>query len=308
MGEFSAEWLALRESADARARSARLVERLGDWLARGPRPVTDPSAPLPVLDLGCGTGANLRYLAPRLAASPTGRQRWTCVDRDPELLAALCRETATWAERRGLEPSVDGDRLEIRGHGVDWQIRTLCSDLARVEDAPPIEQGTLVAASALLDLVSEDWLLGLLRTCAAARAPMLLTLSYDGRVSLEPPHLLDGVVIGLFNAHQLRDKGMGPALGPCAPSRLVRLAALLGLSVQLDASDWHLQPEETRIQNALTDGWAAAALEQTAETDGTLVSRWGVGIGEWREARLAQIAAGRSYMRVGHRDALLLPR
>jgi hypothetical protein len=31
-------------------------------------------------------------------------------------------------------------------------------------------------------------------------------------------------------------------------------------------------------------------------------------IGEWREVRLAQIAAGRSHMRVGHRDALLLPR
>ncbi len=308
MGDFSADWLHLREPADARARSIALVERLVDWLSGPPRPAGEPAGSLALLDLGCGTGANLRYLAPRLAASLTGPQRWTCLDRDPALLAALCRKTGSWAERQGLAPSADGEGLEIRGPGLDWRIRTLGYDLAQGTDALPIDRGTLVVASALLDLVPEDWLLGLLRTCAAAGAPMLLTLTYDGRVSLEPPHPLDGVAIGLVNAHQLRDKGMGPALGPVAPLRLARLADRLGFDVRIDDSDWELQPEETGIQAAMMDGWAAAALEQTSETGGTLVRRWRMAIGEWREARLAQIAAGRSRMRVGHRDALLLPR
>ncbi len=308
MGDFSADWLALREPADARARSISLVERLVDWLSGTLRLTGESAVSLAVLDLGCGTGANLRYLAPRLAASLTGPQRWTCIDRDPALLAALCRETEPWAERQGLVPSTDGEGLEIRGPGVDWQIRTLGYDLAKGIEALPIDRGTLVVASALLDLVSEEWLLGLLGTCAAASAPMLLTLTYDGRVAMEPPHPLDGVAIGLVNAHQLRDKGTGPALGPGAPLRLACLAARFGFDVRLDDSDWELQPDETRIQAALVEGWAAAALEQTAETDSTLVGRWTMAIGEWREARLAQIAAGRSHMRVGHRDALLLPR
>jgi len=96
MGDFSADWLALREPADSRARSAALVRQLAD------RFVESPNAPgttrLRVLDLGCGTGANLRYLAPRLAPSLGGRrwvtQDWTCVDRNLGLLADLPRRTA----------------------------------------------------------------------------------------------------------------------------------------------------------------------------------------------------------------------
>ncbi|MHA6785020.1 class I SAM-dependent methyltransferase [Pseudonocardia saturnea] len=61
------DWLALREPADAAARSAGL---LGDL------------APAVVHDLGCGTGSMLRWLAPRL---PTP-QHWVLHDRDTALL------------------------------------------------------------------------------------------------------------------------------------------------------------------------------------------------------------------------------
>ncbi|MGD8498218.1 MAG: class I SAM-dependent methyltransferase, partial [Chromatiales bacterium] len=57
MSGFSPDWLALREPLDARARSAALVDRLRAQAPRGPRRI---------LDLGSGTGSNLRYLAPRL--------------------------------------------------------------------------------------------------------------------------------------------------------------------------------------------------------------------------------------------------
>lgn len=280
MGDFSAAWLALREPADTRARRAALVGRLTDWLVR-----TRPPR-LEVLDLGCGSGANLRYLAPRLAARLGVRQDWICVDRDPELLAALQRE---------LEPSAPRD----------WQVRTLRLDLARGVPALPIAPGTLTVASALLDLVSEPWLRALLQTGAAAHSPMLLTLSYDGRATLKPQHPLDGIAIALANAHQLRDKGLGPALGPMAPIRLAELAAGLGYSVTLRRSDWKLQPGERAIQAALVEGWSAAALEQIG---GTATVRWTAAIAGWREARLALIEHGHSRMRVGHRDALLLPR
>ena len=80
MGDFSAEWLALRESVDHRARSAGLIQRLALWLTE-----TGASTPLALLDLGAGAGSNLRYSAPLLG----GEQHWTCVDQDPELLATL---------------------------------------------------------------------------------------------------------------------------------------------------------------------------------------------------------------------------
>jgi hypothetical protein len=68
----SPEWLALREPADAAARSGELAARL----ARRVR------GPLVIHDLGGGTGSMGRWLAPRLP----GPQRWVVHDRDPDLL------------------------------------------------------------------------------------------------------------------------------------------------------------------------------------------------------------------------------
>ena len=79
METFDADWLTLREAADRRARDETLPERLcAAWRRRGWSRV---------VDLGSGTGANLRYLAPRL---PSG-QRWTLVDHDPRHLDRLRR-------------------------------------------------------------------------------------------------------------------------------------------------------------------------------------------------------------------------
>jgi hypothetical protein len=58
MSGFSAEWLALREPVDAASRNPELIaaDRLATARARF----------LSVLDLGSGTGANFRFLAPLL--------------------------------------------------------------------------------------------------------------------------------------------------------------------------------------------------------------------------------------------------
>ncbi|MEV6304765.1 class I SAM-dependent methyltransferase [Actinoplanes sp. NPDC051861] len=68
-GEFSPDWLTLREPADAAARAADLVGEL-------------PGEVRVIRDLGCGTGSLGRWLAPQL---PTP-QHWVMTDRDPALL------------------------------------------------------------------------------------------------------------------------------------------------------------------------------------------------------------------------------
>jgi SAM-dependent methyltransferase len=305
MGDFSADWLALREPADRRARSAALVEHLVAWLCGPSHPAGDCARPLSVLDLGCGTGANLRYLAPILAVD----HHWTCLDLDPDLLRVLPRRTAAWATGLGMDPqsAVEGG-LRIEGPASTWEVRTQAFDLTKGIGALPLGPGTLVVASALLDLVSEGWLTELLRTCAGAGAPLLLTLTYDGRVTFDPPLPLDGTVIGLVNAHQGRDKGFGKALGPSACARLVQLGDTLGFSVGLAESDWLLDSDETDLQVALTQGWTAAALEQAAALRGPEDLALTTSIHEWQQVRCAEIAAKRSRLRVGHQDALLLPR
>lgn len=302
MGDFSADWLALREPADHRARSAGLPARLAQWHA-------DRGAPGPqrLLDLGAGTGSNLRFLAPRLG----GDQDWTCLDQDPDLLGALMRRTADWGRTLDLETTPGADGLRIEGASLHCRVAIRRADLAAGATALPLGPGTLVVASALMDLVSEAWLADLLQACQRTRSPVLAALSYDGRVELAPREPLDGLVIALVNGHQGRDKGLGPALGPGATRAFARLGRSLGYEPHAEPSDWELGPDEAALQEALIGGWADAALEQVRDAPGvdpiSLARRLG-SIDRWRAARLGHVAAGRSHLQVGHQDLLLLPR
>ncbi len=180
MAGFSAEWLALREPDDHAARSASLTRVVFDVLCA--------REPLRILDLAAGTGSNLRYL--NHAALGAGRStRWLLVDHDPALL--------------DLVPKAPG-------------IETRCMDLATLDDRTIFEARALVTASALLDLVSADWLERLARAIGKHRLPLYAALTYDGQVTFEPADPFDPEMIRAFNRHQRGDKGFGPALGPTA--------------------------------------------------------------------------------------------
>ena len=74
-GRFAPDWLALREPVDHRSRAQTLLPLLQTaWSANGWTRI---------LDLGSGTGSNIRYQGPRLI----GPQEWTLLDHDAELLA-----------------------------------------------------------------------------------------------------------------------------------------------------------------------------------------------------------------------------
>ncbi len=63
-----------------------------------------------IIDLACGTGSNFRYLNPKLGA----RQRWLCIDYDPEVLAraansdSLLATSICWRFRGENDPGVTG--------------------------------------------------------------------------------------------------------------------------------------------------------------------------------------------------------
>ncbi|MDM0111213.1 class I SAM-dependent methyltransferase [Variovorax sp. J22R133] len=251
---------------------------------------TDPT--LRVLDLACGTGANLRELAPRLG----GSQRWVLVDHDPVLLAALSQRFAEWARDAALVVSTTANGLRIEGADWDAEVISQRLDLAASLDAAPFRDAQLITASALIDLVSQYWLDALLNHARAANAALLLALSVDGRVEWEPRDADDGAVLKLFEMHQRRDKGFGPALGIGAPGRAASRLQALGYQVSQARSDWLVGPGSSAMQIAMIEGLAGAAMEQ----DPAARER----IDAWKLRRLA-IAAVTS-LRVGHTDLLAM--
>jgi hypothetical protein len=263
------EWLALREPADFAARSVALTKVIVDALARR-GPVHDDQ-PVEILDLGTGTGSNIRYLAPRLG----GRQRWLAVDHDAMLLAETAQRCAH---------IVPGMQLETRVLSLG------------ALDGPEIFDGRqFVTASALLDLVSESWLQGVARQCRRVGADALFAINYSGRNACEPADPDDEWIFALFNGHQLTDKGIGgAAVGPHAADVTERLFGDAGYTVRREASDWHIGAHEREFQRQLIDGWAFAASEMAAERAAAIAA--------WTRRRLAHVDAGRSRIVVGHYD------
>jgi SAM-dependent methyltransferase len=256
MSGFSADWLALREPADHAARSRTLTELVTRDLLAG--------APVRIVDLGCGTGSNLRYLAPSLPVA----QQWRLVDHDAGLLAAA----------RAASPGRSDTRL---------------LDLDHIDDTT-VDGATLVTSSALLDLVSEAWLGRLVRLCRGAGARVLMVLNYDGRLSCTPEDDDDGFVRELVNRHQRGDKGLGPALGPDSGARCAALLAAAGYTVTTAKSDWMLGPDDAELQRQLVAGWAHAAVE-LAPADASRIHAW-------EARRRAHIDGGHSLIVVGHDD------
>jgi hypothetical protein len=213
----SPEWLLLREPADAAARSAELAERLRRHLPAAGR--------LVIHDLGGGSGAMGRWLAPRLA----GPQHWVVHELDEALLA--------------LAVAHAHDAVSVEARRSDITCLT----------PRELAGASLITASALLDLLTADELARMLRACAGC--PMLLTLTVVGRVNLSPADCLDADIGAAFNAHQRR----GGLLGPDAVAAVVQE---LSGEVLVRPSPWRLGGALADLTVEWLRGWVAAACEQ----------------------------------------------
>jgi len=265
MSSFSAEWLSLRESYDLRARNRKVLDAVATTFRS--RPTVN------VVDLACGTGSTVRALSAHLPA----RQSWDLVDNDPHLLALACS----------------------RRIANDITLNAVPIDLSQNFEAVLGGAKDLITISALLDLVSETWLDRFSGCVAAHASPVYAALTYDGRTDLSPADPLDWAISSAVNAHQLTDKGFGPALGPSAAASAITRLEALGYSVAYGNSDWIIKATDREMQLQLLAGWAAAAEETEA------LSR--SDIDNWLARRRAAVSEGILSMRVGHVDFFAMP-
>jgi hypothetical protein len=218
-----------------------------------------------VVDLGAGTGAMLRRLGPMLGEG----QQWTLAELDPELIIVGQARL-----RAGLPPA------------AYWRL-----DLARDLEILGGKPVNLITASALLDLVSADWLGRLARLRAQLGCALYVALTYDGHIKWEPAVPFDGLALNAVNRHQRGDKGFGLlALGPDAAPALARM---LGSGTELARSDWRLGPGDQAMQRALIKEYAGVTDDPALQA--------------WAKRRMAYLQARRSALTVEHLDLLYLP-
>jgi len=265
MSGFSIDWLDLREAADRRARDNSLRGQAIQWLDAGENSV--------VVDLGAGTGSTLRALTVPNQQALT----WRLVDNDTTLLDEA-----------------------VRRHGETHRIEPCIADLVSLASLPLLG-ARLITASALFDLVSENFLdaLATLLKAQGQQHPVGLyaALNYDGTTRWTPTHPLDDAVLAAFNQDQCTDKGFGLALGPDSGAVMQRLFTQAGFTVYLASSPWMLDGADKAMVAALITGIASAVADHPDIEVSALE--------DWVQFRQSNAASGTCV--VGHTDVLALP-
>ena len=278
MSGFSPDWLALREPVDHRSRDLALARRLAEHFKA--------KADTTVVDIGCGTGSNLRATALLLG----NRQNWTLVDYDARLLAAAEETLAHWADQAIKD---DAGLLLSKGKrsiSVSFRQADLAGDLERGLGAP----ADLVTSSAFFDLASPAFIARFAKAVAARRSAFYTVLTYNGEQTWTPPHEADITMAYAFHAHQQTDKGLnGVAAGPDAPDALAKAFAANGYDVAEGVSPWTLGAADQTLVTDLASGFANA-VEETRRVPAASLTSW---------RKVARTGAV-----VGHTDTLALPR
>jgi SAM-dependent methyltransferase len=260
---FLSEWLALREPLDMRARNPQVLDAVAAAF-RG-------REALSIVDLGCGTGSTVRALSAQLPTS----QAWRLVDNDPVLLAEAFARAPDHVTVETLQFDLNGDV------------------------GPLLDGADLVTSSALIDLVSEPWLANLAAAVAARSLPLYIALTYDGRAELKAGDPFDQRIIAAVNAHQLGNKGFGPALGPRAADFAMRMFRTFGYALVHGKSDWVAGADDSDFQIELLAGWRQAA-EEMGEIPRDILE-------DWFTRRCEAAKAGKLTLSVGHVDFFAQP-
>lgn len=268
MTGFSTDWLLLREPADHAARNEAVREIVTGYLNKTKRAV--------VADLAAGTGSTVRALAEAIEVEQT----WHLFDNDADLLEEAGRQAEKARQKR----------LEVQTHSVD---------LNRFPSGIVSHRPNLVTTSAFLDLVSADWLSRLVTYAMMERIPVYAALTYSGSVIFTPKDPTDPQIVAAHNSHQTGDKGFGPALGPTAADRLVKLFRVARFKVIDREANWRLDETDADLQRDLLTGWADVAAETGQVSEDQAQA--------WLTRRLEAVDSGVSRIVVGHRDVAAFP-
>lgn len=291
MTGFSAQWLALREPVDHKSRNLKLRQAMVQHFeSLHPTLGKSKIQPFKIIDLGCGSGSNLRALAEVLPQY----QHWSLIDYDPELLKAAKASLKMWAGDNSEEqPSTETSlsTLFLKKSGKHLTIDFLQVDLAKNIEIVLDKEHDLVTAAAFFDLVSPDWLV---RFCLALKTPLYTVLTYDGIEKWLPAHRTDALVLNAFHMHQQTDKGFGKSAGPDAIEIMQNQLSRRNFDVYLEKSPWQLNGEDQSLMQALASGSAAAVAETKLLAPGDLQ--------DWLTSRLQA-----TYCEIGHWDLFARP-
>jgi hypothetical protein len=229
--------------------------------------VGDHDGSVEIIDLGAGTGANQRWLAPRLPF----RQRWIHLDHDPVISRSLPLPDKTMI----INDSVDALARLLAGRDGDRR---------------------LVTCSALLDILTTRQLDAVCRALIDNYVPALFSLTVTGTLRIAPSDPADQPLLQAFNDHQRR----ADRAGPDATSLATTTLRTGGFTVRCQQTPWQLTASSGQgfVEQVLQERVDAAVAQDPALAPTAAA---------WLDLRRTQLARGVLRIHLGHSDILALP-
>jgi len=233
-------YLAAKKGLDDRS----LNRQVWDRLVRALRDGAD-SAPLRVLEVGCGIGTMLERL---LEAGVLTRAAYTGIDAEPELIRVAVRRLCAYAAGRQAPLTQDsGGARRFVTPAQDVRITLETADLFDFLAREPVESAwDLLIAHAVLDLVDLDTALPPLLSCLAPGGRFYFSLNFDGATILEPPidPDLDALIETLYHRTMDTRRARGRPAGSSRTGRRLfgQLQAAGASLIAAGSSDWVVFP------------------------------------------------------------------
>lgn len=292
MNSFRSSWLAQREMFDLSSRSTKLAQNFVEAVQANKKNTQNL---LRLIDLGGGTGANFRVLAPLIETN----QYWLICENDPQLLNEALATTIEWARKQSWTCKNSNGFLLIQAGKSKWTIEMRQIDLSLDINSIDASHFDGVTTSAFLDLVSEEWLQRMVKWINKSQRPFLAAMTVDGLRHWEPELASDLRINEAFQRHQLTDKGFGCALGPEAIQTLIQIFNQYEIYCETAKSDWIINSYATDMLRKLIDE-TVEVVEQTGRANS-------LGLRAWHSQRHQYVSQGLARMTVGHMDLLAVP-
>lgn len=258
---FDQSWLSCRAPYDAMARRRDLEEQAWSQISR----ISDPV----VLDLGCGSGNNVLFLAKRWP----GVSGWAGIDHDEHLIHEASRRTQE-------------DGINFTG---------VVADLLDLDHHLKVLQPNLLVANAVFDLFTAEMMTAVLSDLKKHRMPLLTTLNYTSMEWADPlPH--ESAVIQLYEAHMVRPRPSGNGLGPTAPNMIGQIVESLGGMIDMRESVWEIPASDAVMQRHLL-GFMSDSVSQMISSETIQEAEFRA----WLDSRTIHL----SDLRVTHQDIFI---
>ena len=284
--KFSKAWLTEREFFDNQSRSNLLIKEVKK----------DSRSINKIIDLGCGTGAFLRWcISQNLSFSEA-----MLIDFDRRLINSIGMLFRRFFKNKNYTiKKVNAREYLVTNLSSLGKSKILFLKKNIINSLDKIDRYDLVSLSALSDLLSKNIIRRLLSKNNRNKY-IYFSLCFNGKIRWSPANEFDNYVINKFNKHQIQDKGFGIALGENNIRYIESIANKNSYIYTKKDSSWKIDSfnikgksfQEKYLKIILT------ALKNDDITDKDILKLW-------FSKRMQSIKHIKSKLIVGHNDILI---